>query len=154
MICICQEYFKVEKWTIWTICSFYKKWSFFYETIYAPYRIVPEWSLSNIFKKKQRKNKIAFVRTLLKILERTTWFKSYFTHLIWIYSKLCQNRMYKWKHMYFYKNWSFFSKWTIWVKPYCPWLNVFSDFARYFGKCNAVWTRCAFDKIGRIFVKG
>ena len=62
---IFQEYFKVEKWTIWTICAFYKKWSFFYETIYGPYCIVPEWSLSNIFKKKkQRKNKIAFVRKL------------------------------------------------------------------------------------------
>ena len=33
-------------------------------------------------KKKQRKNKITFVRKLLKILEMTTRFKSYFTHLI------------------------------------------------------------------------
>ena len=114
-------------------------------------------SLNEVYQinlKKQTKNKIAFVRKLLKIFERTTWFKLYFTHLIWIYFKFCQNRMYKWKHMYFYKSWSVFSKWTIWVKPYCPWLNFFSDFAKYFGKCNAVWTRCSFDKIGRIFVKG
>ena len=33
-------------------------------------------------------------------------------------------------------------------------IEFFSDFARYFGKCNAVWTTCGFDKIGRIFVKG
>ena len=124
---IFQEYFKVEKWTIWTICAFYKKWLFFYETIYGPYRIVPEWSLSNILKK-QRKNKIAFVRKLLRILEQTMWFKLYFTHLIWIYLKFCQNRRYKWKHMYFYKNWSIFSKWTIRVKPYCLWLNFFFRF--------------------------
>ena len=138
-------------WTI-SVNFFYKKWSFFYELIYGPYRIVPEWSLSNILKK-QRKNKIAFVRKLLRILEQTMWFKLYFTHLIWIYLKFCQNRRYKWKHMYFYKNLSIFSKCTIWVNPYCPWLNFLSNFARYFGKCNAVWTRCAFDKIGRIFVK-
>ena len=34
----------------------------------------------------------------------------------------------------------------------CDWI-FFSDFARYFGKCNAIWTRCAFDRIGQIFVK-
>ena len=107
-------------WTI-SVNFFYKKWSFFYELIYGPYRIVPEWSLSNILKK-QRKNKIAFVRKLLRILEQTMWFKLYFTHLIWIYLKFCQNRRYKWKHMYFYKNLSIFSKCTIWVNPYCPWL--------------------------------
>ena len=133
---IFQEYFKVEKWTIWTICAFYKKWSFFYETIYGPYCIVPEWSLSNIFKKKKTKKKqnsfckkVATWDTQVATkLQRTTWFKLYFTHLIWIYLKFCQNRRYKWKHMYFYKNWSIFSKWTIRVKPYCLWLNFFFRF--------------------------
>ena len=62
---------------------------------------------------------------LLRILERTMWFKLYFTHLIWIYLKFCQNRRYKWKHTYFYKNWSIFSKLTVWAKPYCPWLIFF-----------------------------
>ena len=56
--------------------------------------------------KKQGKNKIDFVRKLLRILERTMWLKLYLTHLIWIYLKFCQNRRYKSKHMYFYKNWS------------------------------------------------
>ena len=116
----------------------------FYETINGPYRIIPEWSLPNIFKKKQRKNKIAFVKKILRILEMTMWFKLHFTCFIWIYLKVCQNRRYKWK----LKN-----QWTIWVKPYCPWLNFFSSFARYFGKCIAVWIRCVFDKIARIFVK-
>ena len=125
MIAICQEYFKVEKWTIWAICAFDKKWSFFYKTIYGQSRIVPEWNLSNVLKKKQRKNKIAFERKLLRILERLMWFKLYFTHLIWIYLKFCQNRRYKWKHTYFYKSWSFFSKWTVWIKPYCLGLNFF-----------------------------
>ena len=153
MIGICQEYFKVERWTIWIICAFYKKWSFFMKQ-YMGHTVLSINEVYQIYlKKKQRKNKITFVRKLLKILEMTTWFKSYFTHLIWIYLKFCQNRMYKWKNMHFYKNWSIFSKWTIWVKPYCPWLNFVSDFARYFGKCNAVWTRCAFHKIGQIFVK-
>ena len=64
-----------------------------------------------IYLKKQRKNKIAFVRKLLRILEKTMWFKLYFTHLIWIYLKFCQNRSYKRKHAHFYKNWSMFSKW-------------------------------------------
>ena len=72
---------------------------------------------------KNRKNKIAFEGKLLRILEWTMWFKLYFTYLIWIYLKFCQNRRYKWKHMHFHKNWSFFSKWTIWVKLYCPWLK-------------------------------
>ena len=36
---------------------FTKKWSFFYETIYGPYCIVSEWSLSNIFKKNKEKTK-------------------------------------------------------------------------------------------------
>ena len=69
---------------------------------------------------KKRKNKIAFEGKLLRILQWTMWFKLYFTHLIWIYVKFCQNRRYKWKHMHFYKNWSFFS---IWVKLYCLWLK-------------------------------
>ena len=30
----------------------------------------------------------------------------------------------------------------------------FSDFARYFGKCNSIRNTCAFDKIGQGFVKG
>ena len=91
-----------------------------------------------IYLKKQRKNKIALKGKLLRILERTMWFKLYFTRLIWIYLKFCQNRRCKWNHMHFYENWSIFSKWTIWVKPYCPLLEFFSDFAKYFGKCNAV----------------
>ena len=33
-------------------------------------------------KKKQKKNKIDFLRKLLRILERTMWLKLYFTHLI------------------------------------------------------------------------
>ena len=36
-------------WII-SVNFFYKKWSFFCELIYGSYCIVPEWSLSNIFK--------------------------------------------------------------------------------------------------------
>ena len=154
MIGICQEYFKVGKWTIWTICVFYKKliiflWSNIWAKPYCPWMKFIKYIL-----KKTKKKQNSFCKKAIENPWKDNWFKLYFTHLIWIYLKFCQNRMYKWKHMYFYKNWSFFSKWTIWVKPYCPWLNVFSDFARYFGKCKTVWTRCAFDKIGQIFVKG
>ena len=74
-------------------------------------------------KTKKKQNSFWIERKLLRILERTMWLKLYFTHLIWIYLKFCQNRNYKWKHAHFCKNWSMFSKWTIWVKPYSPWLN-------------------------------
>ena len=30
-------------------------------------------------------------------------------------------------------------------------IEFFSDFARYFKKCNTIWTTCASDKIGQIF---
>ena len=33
-------------------------------------------------------------------------------------------------------------------------IEFFSGFARYFGKCNAIQTTCAFDKIGQVFIKG
>ena len=49
VISICQEYFKVEKWTIY---AFDRNLSNFSKRMCGPSRIVPDWSLSYILKKK------------------------------------------------------------------------------------------------------
>ena len=52
VISICCEYFKVEKWITWIICVFDRNLSNVYKRICGPSRIVPDWSLPNILKKK------------------------------------------------------------------------------------------------------
>ena len=51
---------------------------------YMGHTVLPLNEVYQIYFKKQRKIKIAFVRNLLKILQRTMWFKLYFTHLIYL----------------------------------------------------------------------
>ena len=52
LIFICREFFKVEKWNIWTICAFDRNLSNFSKRICGPSCIVPDWTLSNILKEK------------------------------------------------------------------------------------------------------
>ena len=65
-VCICQEYFKVEKWTIWTICSFYKKWSFFFMKQYMRHTVLSLNEVYQIYLNKTMKKQNSFCKKVIE----------------------------------------------------------------------------------------
>ena len=148
VISICQEYFKVEKWTIWTICAFDRNLSNFSKRICGPSRIVPDWSLSNILKKKA-------------LLMETYWesFKgqcgsNYISHTWYKYTSNLLKKVQMETHVLFIKTDQFFLNVQSGSNRIVRDWSFFQILLDILGNATQFEPHvCASDKIGQIFVK-
>ena len=136
-------------------CAFYKKWSFFMKQYMGHTTL----SLNEVYqiylKKKTKKKQNSFCKKVIENPWKDNVVQIMFHILdLNLYKILSKKKVQMETYVFLWKliNVIYMDNLSQIILSVIEFF--FSDFARYFGKCNAVWTRRTFDKIGQIFVKG